>query len=395
MTTNLSAELTQAARVLIRTLGGSSPNPEVLFQQLWDVANVCEQAKANNSFNLMARAHYAIKESTRGFMNLMTRHGQPDVVSHFLSLFPLDIQYADEFLQMLYESENLNASEKNRLHNSLVSNVITHETFSQKDSFGGADYGDARRFLIANLVGVDEGVGAEETPVSRICQHFCETRNDATSMILSVINLAEVARSESRKPGYQALERWFKDHQDLMIMAVMHNQSSEYNTFSEVSLAKNVFNAPHLACCLNFRSNEPDFKIMIEGFTTYGLKADEAFKKAMTYESDGEFRRRLPENTLAALMAYSLTVENVLPDAIIPGPKYNAITTLVNAAREVAKPEYQAFDSKANAQAVVDFVMDRVTGTEDFDLVKNSWLLPYAQKNLTYLKHAFSRDLGL
>jgi hypothetical protein len=94
-------------------------------------------------------------------------------------------------------------------------------------------------------------------------------------------------------------------------------------------------------------------------------------------------------------MAYSLTVENVLPDAIIPGPKYNAITTLVNAAREVAKPEYQAFDSKANAQAVVDFVMDRVTGTEDFDLVKNSWLLPYAQKNLTYLKHAFSRDLGL
>lgn len=395
MTTTLSAELTQAATVLIRTVGGSSPNPEVLFQQLWDLANVCEQAKANNSYNLLARAHTAVKESTRGFMNLMTRHGQPDVISHFLSLFPIDMQYADEFLQTIYESESLNASDKNRLHNSLVSNVIKHETFSQPDKFGGASSGDARRFIIGNLLGVDESVGADESPLSRICGHLCETRNDAVATIIGVLNLEENARSEKLRPGYQALGRWFEDHQNLMIKAVLRNQASEYNTFSVVNSAKNDFKAAHLACCLNLRSNEPDFKRLIEGFTTYGLRVDDTFKKAMAYESGGEFKRSLPENTLEALIAYSLTIELVLPEAIIAGPKYNVITALVNAGREVAKPEYQAFDHKAKAQSVIDFAMERVTGNEDFSLMEKSWLLPYAQTNLTFLKHAFSRDLGI
>jgi hypothetical protein len=395
MATTLSAELTQTATALIRTVNGSSPIPEVLFQQLWDLANVCEQAKANNSFNLLARAHAAVKESTRGFMNLMTRHGQPDVISHFLSLFPLDVQYADEFLQVIYESEILNVSDKNRLHNSLVSNVIKHETFSQQDKFGGTPYGDARRFLIANLVGFDGGVAVEASPLSRICEHLCESRNDGTAAIISVLNLPEDARSESRKPGYQALECWFNEQQTLMIAAVLRNQASEYNTFSVVELAKNAYKAPHLACCLNLRSNEPDFQSLIEGLTTYGLRADESFKKTMAYDSGGEFKRVLPENTLEALIAYSLTVENVLPDVIIPGPKFNLITALVNAGREVAKPEYHSLEHKSKAQSVVDFVMDRVTGNENFSLMESSWLLPYAQKNLTYLKHAFSRDLGL
>jgi hypothetical protein len=398
MSDSIAHDLSQAAQALIRTVNGANPSEEVLHQQLWDLSSVCHLAKENNSLNLMARAHLAVKETTRGFMNLMTRRGFPDVIAQYLDLFPLHEQYADEFLQVIQESEFLNAADKNRLHKGLVGNVIKHETFTLKNQFGGTDFYDARKFLVMNLNGFEfaEGKSVDSTPLGKFCRHLCKIRNDAAAMIITTLRTDENARSANAVSGYKALGHWFNGHQPDMFLGVIGNNPSEYNTSAVVEFTMETLQAPYLAACLNLRSTDPDLKILIEGLTTYELVVDETFKRTMAFGSDGESVRPLSESTLETLIAYSLTVQHVLPDVLLTsGPKYDLVTALVNAGREVAKPEYQAFDSKARAQEVVDFVMERVTGKEDFDLVKNSWLLPYAQKNLTFLKHAFGRDLGL
>ncbi|WP_274644593.1 hypothetical protein [Pseudomonas serbica] len=398
MSNQIARDLTQAAQALIRTVNGTNPGEDVLHQQLWDLANACHLAKQNDSLNLLARAHQAVKETTRGFMNLVTRRGCPDVIAQYLELFPLHEQYAEEFLQIIHESECLNAADKSRLLGDLVDNVIKHETFTVKNQFGGTDFYDARKFLVMNLNGFEfeEGKSLDSTPLGKFCTNLCEIRNDAAAIIITTLNTAESARSSNAAVGYKALGYWFNGHQPDLFLGVMRNNPSDYNTFNIVQTTRDTLEAPYLAACLNMRSTDPDFQILIEGLKTYELRVDETFKRTMAYDSDGESMRTLSEGTLETLIAYSLTVEHVLPHAIqTVGTKYDLITALVNAGREVAKPEYQAFDSKARAQEVVDFVMDRVTGKEDFDLVKNSWLLPYAQKNLTFLKHAFGRDLGL
>lgn len=398
MSNQIARDLTQAAQALIRTVNGSHPSEQILHQQLWDLSTVCHQAKENNSLNLLSRAHLAVKETTRGFMNLVTRRGCPDLIAQYLELFPLHEQYAEEFLQIIHESDCLNAADKSRLHGDLVDNVIKHETFTVKNQFGGTDFYDARKFLVMNLNGFEfeDAKSLDSTPLGKFCTNLCEIRNDAAAMIITTLNTADSARSANAAVGYKALGYWFNGHQPDLFMGVMRNNPSDYNTSSIVQTTKETLQAPYLAACLNLRSTDPDFDTLIEGLKTYELRVDETFKRAMTYGSDGESVRTLSESTLETLIAYSLAVEHVLPDAIlISGTKHDLITALVNAGRAVAKPEYQAFDSKARAQEVVDFVMERVTGKEDFDLVKNSWLLPYAQKNLTFLKHAFGRDLGL
>jgi hypothetical protein len=88
-------------------------------------------------------------------------------------------------------------------------------------------------------------------------------------------------------------------------------------------------------------------------------------------------------------------IKPILTDQMVLRKDTCWVDTLCVAADITTLEQYAAFDSKNNAQAVVDFVMTRVTGKENFALLEDSWLRPYAEKNLTYLKHAFTRDLGL
>jgi hypothetical protein len=366
------------------------------MQQLHDLAEIGYQAHGTFSVNLLAKLHGALKDCTRGLMSNLERNEHPEVIELFLQLFPVNDHYVVEFMETICRCGTLDIIEKRNLREKLIANVINHETLATYGRDAILNHSAAINFIEASMDGY--GDGGESAAVDKVFTDFfksiVQTRYEGANVLMRALSAKEANPGITKLDGWKKLKAWLLDNEQFVISCVLANGMSDYNSASSILHAQNSLGLPHLAAALNLRSSDPILKVLVEGHTIYGLSVDESFMQGIGL-TDGGTQRKFDHLTLECLLAYSLMIKPILPDPLDPKAANSLVESLCAAANIVTFEQYERFDCKPNAQAVVDFVMERVTGKEDFSLLENTWLRPYAEKNLTYLKHAFTRDLGL
>lgn len=394
--TTLTSDLAKATLALQSTLNIRHPSPDVLIQQLHDLANIGYRAHDTFSLNILAKLTDSLKSCTRGLISNMERNGHAEVVEQFLKLFPVNDHYFVEFMETLNTCATLDIWEKRHLREKLIANVIKHEILATSGRDAVVNHSAAINFIEASLDGF--GDGGESAAVDQVFSDFyksvAQTRYDGANVLMRALSAKEANPGITKLDGWKKLKALLEDNEQFLVSCVMANGTSDYNSASSILHAQNSLGLPHLAAALNLRSSDPILKVLVEAHTTYGLSVDESFVQGIAV-TDGGTQRKFVPLTLECLLAYSLMIKPILPEQVVPKKDHSFVEVLCAAANIVTFEQYEGFDCKPNAQAVVDFVMERVTGKEDFSLLENSWLRPYAEKNLTYLKHTFSRDLGL
>lgn len=364
-----------------------------------ELTSLAQKAAKTGSLNQLKRINQAVKESTRGIINTIQNHGEYELVSHFIASFPIDEQYIDEIIDTIQLTNKLNSSEKIGLQYKFISATITHEVFCMQDSLGGVSYADAKKVLLTILkLPRDVDSNVNDTSVAVLCESYLKLRDDAAAMIVSVLCMNPSAISSDSYASFSDLQMWVAQNEILMTRSIESGGISEYNTLGIINSAEKI-GMPYLALALNLRSNEPSFEMLMKGVNQYNLKIDSKLKDH--FKSYG-MTKEIPQNLLETMIAYSIAVENILPEIIQVEKGHNIVTALSNAARMVDSLDCvldysssEAGNGRPGTQAVVDHLMERATGNEDFSVLERSWLKPYAHKNLNYLKHAFSNDLGI
>ena len=394
--TTLTSKLANATLALQSTLDISHPAPEVLIQQLHDLAQIGYQAQETFSLNILAKMSDSLKICTRGLMRNMERNDHPEVVETFLELFPLNDHYFVEFMETLNTCGTLDILEKRHLREKLIANVIKHEILATSGRDAIVNHSAAINFIEASLDGFENG--GESAAVDQVFTAFyksiAQTRYEGANVLIRALSAKEANPGITKLNGWKKLKAWLQDNEQFLVSCVMANGTSDYNSASSILHAQNSLGLPHLAAAFNLRSSDPILKVLVEAHTTYGLSVDESFVQGIAV-TDGGTQRKFDPLTLECLLAYSLMIKPIFPDRLEPKAANSLVESLCNAGEIATLEQYKGFDLKANAQTVVDFVMGRVTGKENFALLEDSWLRPYAEKNLTYLKHAFTRDLGI
>jgi hypothetical protein len=394
--TTLTSRLATATKALKSSLELRHPSPEVLMQQLHDLAEIGYQAQGTFSVNLLAKLHDALKDCTRGMMSNLERNEHPEVIELFLQLFPVNDHYVVEFMETIGRCGTLDIMEKRHLREELITNVTKHETLATYGRDAILNHSATINFIEASMDGY--GDGGESAAVDRVFAGFfrtiAQTRYDGVNVLMRALSAKESGIGIAKLDGWKKLKAWLQVNEQFLVSCVMANGMSDYNSASSILHAQNSLGLPHLSAALNLRSSDPILKILVEGHSIYGLSVDESFVQGIGL-TDGGTQRKFDHLTLECLLAYSLMIKPILPNPLEPKAASSLVASLCAAADIVTFEQYEGFDCKPNAQAVVDFVMERVTGKEDFSLIENTWLRPYAEKNLTYLKHAFTRDLGL
>lgn len=264
-----------------------------------------------------------------------------------------------------------------------VENIIAHDGFRT----------DADYHLMDSLITNTLQFTKNHKPAFDFCNAIMSLSNDNTSGI-DVIFLALRRLHPSGANGSTPVEavhllQWMKDNQDKLV-AQMGNSKREPWMANELADILHANEIHGLADRWYLRSGYLDFQRLYEIHKRSGLKPDDTYLHQFLADDVKPSLKQVRD-----LLKYSITVENVIPEASSWKMKQAwVVTSLVDAFNTFKKMGITP-PSPDECQPLVSTLSEHLKNGENMKSLMTKQIQPYISNNNQFMAKMFSLDLGL